>query len=62
MSKQQDYVRTQLRVPPDVHRAVHDAARAAERTFNAEIVHLLRTSLRVGAEKGGEQAKQEAVL
>jgi len=44
MRKQEDYVKTALRVPPDVHQAVHAAAKTAERTFNAEIIHRLRSS------------------
>lgn len=44
-SKQDDFIRTALRVPPDLHAKIHSAASAAGRTFNAEIIHCLRLAL-----------------
>lgn len=44
MTTQKDFVKTALRLPPDLHTALHQAAAAAERTFNAELIHRLRTS------------------
>ena len=44
MATQDDYVRTALRVPPDLHQKIHDAARENTRTFNAEIVARLERS------------------
>lgn len=44
MATQDDYIRTALRVPPDLHRAIHDSAAAHQRTFNAEILARLRDS------------------
>lgn len=35
---QDDYIRTAMRLPPDLHRAVKSAARAAGHTMNAEII------------------------
>jgi hypothetical protein len=35
---QDDYIRTALRVPPDLHARLHAAAERAGRTFNAEII------------------------
>lgn len=44
MAKQDDFIRTALRVPPDLHKQLHEAASAAGRTFNAEIVARLTQS------------------
>lgn len=41
MATQDDYIRTALRVPPGLHAQIHAAARASNRTFNAEIVDRL---------------------
>lgn len=35
---QDDYIRTALRVPPDLHKEIHKAADKAGRSFNAEII------------------------
>lgn len=37
-SPQDEYVRTALRLPPDLHSAVKGAAKAAGHTMNAEII------------------------
>lgn len=44
MATQDDYIRTALRVPPDLHKQLHEAAAANNRTFNAEIVSRLQAS------------------
>lgn len=44
MATQDDYIRTALRVPPDLHAQIHEAAKANTRTFNAEIVARLQAS------------------
>lgn len=44
MAKQTDFVKTALRVPPDLHKALHDATKQSERTFNAEILHRLKST------------------
>lgn len=41
---QDDYIRTALRVPPDLHARIHESAKASGRTFNAEIVARLEAS------------------
>jgi len=46
MTTQKDFVKTALRVPPDLHRALHEAAVESERTFNAEILHRLRSTFK----------------
>ncbi len=45
MATQDDYIRTALRVPPDLHAQIHGAAKENNRTFNAEIVARLQASL-----------------
>jgi hypothetical protein len=44
MAQQDDFIRTALRVPPALHKSLHSAATAANRTFNAEIIARLQTS------------------
>lgn len=44
MATQDNYIRTALRVPPELHAKLHEAAKAANRTFNAEIVERLEAS------------------
>jgi len=46
LKTQADFVKTALRMPPDLHRQVHEAADVADRTFNAEILHRLRESFK----------------
>lgn len=41
----QDYRSTAIRLPPEVHAAVHEAARAQERSFNGQVVATLRAAL-----------------
>ena len=35
---QDDYVRTALRLPPNLHAQIHASARTSGRTFNAELI------------------------
>lgn len=44
MSTQKDFVKTALRLPPELHQAIHDARKSSERTFNAEILFRLRST------------------
>lgn len=37
-ARQDDYIRTALRLPRDLHAEIQDAAEAAGRTMNAEII------------------------
>lgn len=41
---QKDYVKTALRLPPELHEALHSAAMRQDRTYNAEIVNRLRST------------------
>lgn len=41
---QEDFVRTALRVPPELHARLHESAREVGRTFNAEILARLEES------------------
>jgi hypothetical protein len=45
-AKQEDFVKTALRLPRDLHAAIHEAAREGERGFNAEILFRLRQSFK----------------
>lgn len=60
MAKQTDFVKTALRVPPDLHRALHDATKTTERTFNAEILHRLKSTFNTDADGKVQPEKEEA--
>lgn len=45
-ASQRDYVKTALRLPPDLHAALHEAASEGERTYNGEIVSRLRATFK----------------
>lgn len=69
---QDDYVRTALRVPPELHAQIHKSARAAGRTFNAELIHILQShledqiggdaELKVGVSLGLNEPKDRAAI
>ena len=44
MSRQDDYIRTALRLPKDLHEKLHSAAAENERGFNQEILARLAAS------------------
>lgn len=52
MATQDDYIRTALRVPPELHAQLHEAAKANNRTFNSEIVARLERSFAWHATEG----------
>ena len=54
---QSDFVKTALRLPPDVHAMVHEAAAASGRSYNAEIVARLQASFQTNE---SEQREFEA--
>jgi len=45
IQSQKDWKNTAVRLPPDLHSQVHDAARAEDRSFNGQIVALIREGL-----------------
>lgn len=53
MATQDDFIRTALRVPPDLHAQIHQAAEAAGRTFNAEINQRLSATFSVDGDVDG---------
>jgi hypothetical protein len=57
---QDDYIRTALRVPPDLHKALHEAADAAGHSFNAEIIGRLQGSFDPSRSADGAAAKELA--
>jgi predicted HicB family RNase H-like nuclease len=44
MSRQDDYVKTALRLPRDLHRKLHAAAIERERSLNSELIERLAAS------------------
>lgn len=42
---QKNFVKTALRIPPHLHAAVHEAAKKAGRSYNAELVQLIERAL-----------------
>lgn len=54
---QEDYVRTALRVPPELHAQVHEQARRAGRTFNAQLVHMLQGYMEQELEESEERER-----
>lgn len=55
---QADYAKTALRMPRDLHQAVHAAAKAEDRTFNGQLVAMLREAINGRAAKPQTEAKQ----
>lgn len=45
VAKQANFVKTAVRMPPDLHKAVHEAARKEDRTYNGQILAMLRLAL-----------------
>lgn len=45
MRKQDDFFKTQIRIPTDVYGAIKDAAEESGRSINAEIIHLFQIAL-----------------
>ena len=41
---QADFIKTALRLPPELHASLHEAAKASGRTYNAEILSRLEAS------------------
>lgn len=39
---QHDFVRTALRLPRDLHAMVHEAAETDDRTFNEQLIHMVK--------------------
>ena len=61
MATQDDYIRTALRVPPELHARIHESAKSNQRTFNAEIVARLEASfVETGSSRqaGGSEVDQ----
>jgi len=58
VSPQQDYVKTALRVPPDLHRALHASAKDSVRSLNGEIIALLHFALEQKQKRANQGAQQ----
>lgn len=50
-TKQDEYIRTAIRLPPDLHASVRAAAKAAGRTMNAELIHRVASAEEVASFK-----------
>lgn len=44
-AKQADFVKTALRMPPELHKAVNESAKKQDRTFNGQLLALIRVGL-----------------
>lgn len=51
---QDEWVKTALRLPQDLHAAIHETAREQDRSFNGQIVAMLRAALSEGSKKRGQ--------
>jgi hypothetical protein len=58
MKKQDDYQRTALRLPRDLHARIHEAAEKSERSFNAEIVARLEQTFDAEAQRTPEEQRE----
>lgn len=45
MGKQDEFFRTQIRIPSDVYEAIKESAEESGRSLNAEMVHLMSVGL-----------------
>ena len=45
MGKQDDFFRTQIRIPSDIYEAIKESAEESGRSLNAEMVHLMGLGL-----------------
>jgi hypothetical protein len=45
MGKQDDFFRTQIRIPSDIYEAIKESAEESGRSLNAEMVHLMSIGL-----------------
>lgn len=41
-AKQADFVKTALRMPPDLHKAIHELAKKQDRTYNGQMLAMLK--------------------
>lgn len=41
-AKQATYIKTAIRMPPDLHKVVHESAKAQDRTFNGQLLAMLK--------------------
>ncbi|QOF76080.1 Arc family DNA-binding protein [Variovorax sp. 38R] len=47
LNRQDDWARTAIRLPKDVHQQVHEVAQREDRSFNGLLVALIRDGLRL---------------
>lgn len=56
---QKDYVKTALRLPPDLHAALHEAAAQGDRTYNGEILARLRSTFKAKRTQQPSTSKEQ---
>lgn len=59
---QRNFVKTALRLPPEVHAAIHESAQQAGRSYNAELVERIQQSLRSDADARRGQLVENALM
>ncbi|HEL4660748.1 TPA: Arc family DNA-binding protein [Stenotrophomonas maltophilia] len=60
-SVQEGYIKTALRLPPDLHSRIHKSARESGRTFNAELIARLAGSYEQALDKSTAERLIEAL-
>lgn len=58
MQPQINYVKTALRLPKEVHKAIHTARLQSDRSFNSEIIHQLRKAYNMIPNQEQQSANQ----
>jgi hypothetical protein len=41
-AKQADFVKTAIRMPPELHKSIHELAKKQDRTFNGQLLAMLK--------------------
>lgn len=59
---QSNYVKTALRLPPEVHAAVHESAQKNGRSYNAELVDLVQQSLTAKAQVENQRTLETSLI
>lgn len=59
---QKNYVKTALRLPPELHERVHEMARKTGRSYNAQLVHLIEEALITEQEREARAEQEVAAM
>lgn len=44
-AKQADFVKTAIRMPPELHKSIHELAKKQDRTYNGQMLAMLKDSI-----------------